>query len=67
MCNDTETSFHFVPISRRRMAGVLALTLAELLLASCAPQSPPAPGSWAEEYYRRKAKYRRQGEGTSTK
>jgi len=56
-----------VSISRRHLAVRLAVTAAGLLLASCTPQPPPAPGSWAEEYYRRKQKYRKQGEGTSTK
>jgi hypothetical protein len=47
----------------RRQAIRLGLMAAGLLLAACAPQEPPAPGSWAEEYYKRKAKYREWGEG----
>jgi hypothetical protein len=43
------------------------MIVAGLLLASCAPQSPPVPGSWAEEYYRRRQKYREWGQGTSNK
>jgi hypothetical protein len=53
-----------LPIPRRR-ALTLGLMLAGLLLAGCAPQQPPAPGSWQEEYYRRKQKYREWGEGTA--
>ncbi|WP_395022475.1 hypothetical protein [Dongia sp.] len=49
-------------LPRRRVIG-LAVTVAGLLLAGCAPQQPPAPGSWQEEYYRRKEKYRQWGEG----
>jgi hypothetical protein len=48
--------------SRRRLIG-LAVVAAGLLLAGCAPQQPPAPGSWQEEYARRKEKYRKWGEG----
>ena len=56
-----------LPITRRQAAIGLGLMVAGFLLASCAPQSPPAPGSWAEEYARRKEKYRQWGQGTSTK
>jgi len=45
----------------------LRLLVAGLLVAACAPQSPPAPGSWQEEYARRKAKYREWGQGTSAR
>jgi hypothetical protein len=57
------------PLSMPRRQAVirLGLTAAGLLLASCAPQQKPAPGSWAEEYYRRKQKYREWGQGTSSK
>jgi len=50
------------PIPRRQLIR-LGLAAASLLLAACAPQPPPAPGSWAEEYARRKQKYREWGEG----
>jgi ferric-dicitrate binding protein FerR (iron transport regulator) len=53
-----------VRIPRRQAAIGLGLMVVGLLLASCAPQSPPAPGSWAEDYARRKAKYREWGQGT---
>lgn len=55
-----------IKLSRRRMFG-LAAVAAGLLLAACAqqPQEPPAPGSWQEEYARRKEKYRKWGEGVS--
>jgi len=56
-----------LPIARRQATISLGLMLAGFLLASCAPQPPPAPGSWAEEYYRRKQKYREWGQGTSNK
>jgi hypothetical protein len=49
-------------LSRRKAIG-LVLMAAGLLLAGCAPQEAPAPGSWQEEYYRRKAKYREWGQG----
>jgi hypothetical protein len=54
-------------ISRRQAARRLALAAAGLLLAGCAPQTPPAPGSWQEQYLRRKQKYREWGQGTSNK
>jgi hypothetical protein len=54
-------------ITRRRLAISLGSMVAGFLFASCAPQSPPAPGSWAEEYARRKQKYRQWGQGTSSK
>ncbi len=55
-----------IRLSRRRIFG-LAVTAASLLLAGCAqqPQQPPAPGSWQEEYLRRKEKYRKWGEGVT--
>ncbi|GAB2179092.1 hypothetical protein DLREEDagr8_46500 [Dongia sp. agr-C8] len=49
-------------LPRRRVIGLAALA-AGLLLAACAPQQPPAPGSWQAEYFRRKEKYRKWGEG----
>ena len=49
-----------LPMPRRKS---LSLMLAGLL-AACAPQQPPAPGSWQEEYRRRKQKYREWGQGT---
>jgi hypothetical protein len=54
-------------IARRQLAIRLGLVAAAALLAACAPQSPPAPGSWAEEYARRKQKYREWGQGTGRK
>jgi hypothetical protein len=51
----------------RRQALGLGLMLAGLLLAGCAPQQPPAPGSWAEEYQRRREKYRQWGQGHGNK
>jgi hypothetical protein len=56
---DSQRSIH---ISRRQVIR-LGLMAASLLLTSCAQQEPPAPGSWAEEYARRKQKYREWGEG----
>jgi len=55
-----------IKLSRRRIFG-LAAAAAGLLLAACAqqPPQPPAPGSWQEEYARRKEKYRKWGEGVS--
>lgn len=55
---------HSFPIRRRQMMIRLGSIFAGLLLGACAPQSPPAPGSWAEEYQRRKEKYREWGQGT---
>jgi hypothetical protein len=52
--------------TRRQVLG-LGLTLGGLLLGGCAPQEPPAPGSWAEEYQRRKEKYRQWGQGHDNK
>jgi len=54
-------------VSRRRLFGLTVASAAGLLLAACAPQQPaaPAPGSWQEEYLRRKEKYRKWGEGVS--
>jgi hypothetical protein len=49
-------------LSRRGVIGLAAMA-AGIMLAACAPQQPPAPGSWQEEYYRRKEKYRQWGEG----
>ncbi len=54
-------------LSRREVVIGLRLMVAGLLIASCETKSPPAPGSWQEEYARRKAKYREWGQGTSTK
>jgi hypothetical protein len=54
-------------ITRRQAAIGFGLMVAGFLLAACAPQSPPAPGSWAEEYARRKEKYREWGQGTGKK
>jgi hypothetical protein len=51
----------------RRQALGIGLMLAGLLLAGCAPQEPPAPGSWAEEYQRRREKYREWGQGHDNK
>jgi len=56
-----------LPLSRRQAAISLGLMVAGFLLAACAPQSPPAPGSWAEAYARRKQKQREWGQGTSSK
>jgi hypothetical protein len=52
-------------IARRQAVLRLSALITGLLLAACAPQQPPAPGSWAEEYARRKQKYREWGQGTS--
>jgi hypothetical protein len=60
-------SQHTSQRTRRQALGGFGLMLAGLLLASCAPQEPPAPGSWAEEYQRRKEKYRQWGEGHDSK
>jgi hypothetical protein len=54
-------------VTRRQAAIGLGLMVASFLLAACAPQSPPAPGSWAEEYALRKQKYREWGQGTGKK
>jgi hypothetical protein len=55
-----------IKLSRRRIFG-LAATAVGSLLTACAqePQQPPAPGSWQEEYARRKEKYRKWGEGVT--
>jgi hypothetical protein len=55
-----------IEFSRRGILG-LAAAAAGLLLAGCAqqPQQPPAPGSWQEDYLRRKEKHRKWGEGVS--
>jgi len=54
-------------LSRRRAIPRLAWLAAGILLSACAPQQPPAPGSWQEQYLRRKQKYREWGQGTSSK
>ena len=52
------------PLPRRQVVLRLAsLVLGGALLAGC--KSPPASDAWQEEYYRRKAKYREWGQGTS--
>jgi hypothetical protein len=53
--------------SRRRIFGLAVAAAGGLLLAACAQQQqqPPAPGSWQEEYARRKEKYRKWGEGVT--
>jgi hypothetical protein len=49
-------------IARRKMLR-LSLLLTGLLLGACTPHQQPAPGSWAEQYSRRKQKYREWGDG----
>ena len=58
---------HPLPLSRRRVLGLSLTAMGLLLAAGCAPQQRPAPGSWAEQYYRRKQKYREWGQGTGQK
>jgi hypothetical protein len=62
-----DTDAAALPISRRHAVIGLGFLVSGFLLAACAGQSQPAPGSWAEDYARRKQKYREWGQGTGKK